>query len=201
MILDYKTAKENFLVGQFDDCQKFFAQNGFMLEEGYCELVADNLERATALFEKIKNIDIRAHWGLYLISMIQLNPRICPTYFELRNFLEIDLNILITYGKGQYVRNILDYTDYMSRINPEIFKFIGRVFYKNGLKDEARYLFHRAKDVFYLDPELHYLIACMYLDNGDKKMALHYAKTCQEVLPEYYPAVNLEKMLQSVAKN
>ena len=198
MISDYQTAKQNFLAGQPNGCREFFAQNGYLLEAGYCEMIADNLDAAKRLFAIVKDIDIRAHWGLYLVSMIQRNANICPTYFELRNFLEPDLNILITYCKGEYVRNILDYTHFMSKINPEIFKFIGRVFYKNGLKDEAGYLFHLAKDSFYNDPELHYLIACMYLDSGNKQMALHYAKTCQKVLPEYFPAVKLEKTLQSV---
>ena len=130
--------------------------------------------------------------------MIEHNASRCPTYFELRNFLEIDLNILIQNGKGQYVQNILGYSEFMSQINPEVYKFIGRVFYNNGLKEEGMYVFEKAKDTFYQDPELHYLIAFAYFEKGDIKNALHYTKTCQEVLPEYCPAVMLEKMLQSV---
>ena len=196
MILDYKTAKENFLVGQFDDCQRFFAQNGFMLEEGYCELVADNLERATALFEKIKNIDIRAHWGLYLISMIQLNPRICPTYFELRNFLEIDLNILLTYYKGDYVEKIIRYADFMFTINPEVHKFIGRVLYNNGYNEQGMFFLDRAKNYFYHDPELHYLLAYIYYNHSDYAKSERSANDCLYILPNYFPAVSLLKKIK-----
>lgn len=198
MDLDYKKARENFLASRLEGCQKFFADNGYILELAYYELLADNLAKAKELFLSIKDCDIRAKWGLYLISMIEINVRTYPSYFELRNFLEIDLNILIKNGKGQYVQNILGYTDFMSKINPEVYKFIGRVFYNNGLKNEGMYLFEMAKDTFYQDPELHYLIACAYLEKGDKQKALHYARTCQEVLPEYCPAVNLEKKLQAV---
>ncbi len=199
MDLDYKQAKENFLALNLNGCRNFFAEKGYTLELAYCEIINDNLSHAQELFEKIKYQDIRAHWGLFLISMIEICAKTYPTYFELRNFLEIDLNILIRYGKGQYVQNILGYMDFMNKINPEVYKFIGRVLYNNGLKKEGTYLFSLAKDAFYQDPELHYLIACAYLEKGDKQMALHYAKTCQEVLPEYCPAVSLEKMLQSVA--
>ena len=201
MISDYKTAKENFMTLHLDGCREFFAQNSYALEEAYCCILDDNLERASELFKKNINSDIRAHWGVYLVSMLKLNAQICPSYFELRNFLEIDLNILIQNAKGKYVQNVLAYTEYMSKINPEIYKFIGRVFYNNGLRDEGMYLFEMAKDAFYQDPELHYLLACAYLDRNDKKMALHYAKTCQEVLPKYFPAVSLEKKIQSVALN
>ena len=201
MKLDYDKAKENFLASQFEGCQKFFAEHGCFLELAYYEIISDNLPRARELFNKIKEIDIRADWGLYLVSMIEHKASRCPTYFELRNFLEIDLNILIQNGKGQYVQNILGYSEFMSQINPEVYKFIGRVFYNNGLKEEGMYVFEKAKEIFYQDPELHYLIALAYKEKGDNQKALHYAKTCQEILPEYCPAVMLEKTLQSVEQN
>jgi len=195
MNLDYKTAKENFLASRFDGCQKFFVENGCILELAYYEILAENLQEAKKLFELVKDKDIRAQWGVYLVSMLEINVTTYPSYFELRNFLEIDLNILIQNCKGQYVQNILGYADFMSKINPEVYKFIGRVFYKNGFQKEGMVLFERAKDTFYNDPELHFLIATAYLDAGDKTKALHYAKTCQKVLPDYYPAVTLEKQL------
>ena len=93
------------------------------------------------------------------------------------------------------MQNILGYTDFMSEINPEVYKFIGRVFYHNGLKEESMILFEHAKDTFFNDPELHVLIAQLYLENGNKEKALHYATISQKILPEYYPAVSLTKQL------
>ena len=187
--------KENFLASRFDGCQKFFVEHGCVLELAYFEILADNLQEAKKLFGLIKEQDIRAVWGEYFVSMLEINATTYPSYFELRNFLEIDLNILITNGKGTYVQNILGYADFMSKINPEVYKFIGRVFYNNGLKKEGMILFERAKDAFYNDPELHFLIARAYLDAGEREKALHYTRVCQRVLPEYYPAVKLEQQL------
>ena len=196
MGLEYKKAKEKFLASDINGCQKFFADNNYILELAYCEIITDNLDNAKSLFYSIRNQDIRAQWGMFLIAMIELNVRTYPTYFELRNFLEIDLNILINNFKGEYVENILRYADFMSKINPEVYKFIGRVFYNNSFKKEGMYLFEKAKDVFYQDPELHYLLAVGHFEGGRKDMALHYAQTCQEVLPEYCPAVKLERELK-----
>ena len=199
MNLDYETAKANFLALNFQGCKEFFTENNHILELGYYEILSENLNEAKKLFKKISDEDIRANWALFLISMIEECVNSNPSYFELRNFLEIDLNILIQNAKGSYVHNILKYIDYMYTVNPEVYKFCARVFYNNDLREEGFYLLLRAKDSFYTDPELHYLLACAYMDKGDKMQALHYVKTCQEVLPQYYPAVKLEKQLLSIA--
>lgn len=80
-----------------------FRKKGYILENAYFELLSDNLEKAKNLFNAIKQNDIRAHWASFMISMIEADIREYPSYFELRNFLEIDLNILINYFKGDYV--------------------------------------------------------------------------------------------------
>ena len=199
MNLDYETVKSNFFASKFNGCKEFFIENNCILELGYYEILDENLNEAKKLFNEIKDEDIRAQWALFLISMMQDNVISYPTYFELRNFLEIDLNILIINYKGEYVQNVLKYADFLSKINPEVYKFFARVFYNNDFKKEGLQLLLKAKETFYVDPELHYLLACAYLNNGDKKQALYYSKTCQRILPEYFPAVNLEKKLLSIA--
>mgnify|MGYP000948994906 CR=1 FL=1 len=111
MILDYKKAKEKLLTELDTDCQQFFVKKGYILENAYFELLSDNLEKAKNLFNAIKQNDIRAHWASFMISMIEADIREYPSYFELRNFLEIDLNILINYFKGDYVEKIVRYAN------------------------------------------------------------------------------------------
>ena len=100
MVLRYKKAKEILLSNLKQDCRKFFLQKGCILELGYCYLIDENLAEAKKNFGLIKEQDIRASWALFLISMIEGDIREYPTYFQLRNFFEIDLNILIHYFKG-----------------------------------------------------------------------------------------------------
>ena len=105
--------------------------------------------------------------------------------------LEIDLNILINYCKGDYVEKIVRYADYMFTINPEVHKFIGRVFWNNDLKEQALFFLHRAKDYFFHDPELHFLIALTCLDSDDIGGAIKSLEDCITILPGYFPAQNL----------
>lgn len=195
MILDYKTAKTNFLTAKIQGCRKFFEFHRDKLEQAYCEIIFDNLKGARKIFEELEDKDIRAHWGLVMLDFIKGTVSRYPTYFELRNFLEIDINLLIMYCKGDYVEKIVRYADFMFTINPEVYKFIGRVFLNNGMKIQAMFFLKRAKDRFYQDPELHYIMAEVYYYDEDFDLCKKALTTCIEVLPNYAPAVALMKKL------
>lgn len=201
MVLNYQKAKEELLTGKIDDCQQFFVKNGYMLELAYARLLCEDVEGAKKLFSAIENNDIRAHWALFMISLIEGEAQEYPSYFELRNFLEIDLNILITYYKGDYVEKIIRYADYMYTINPEVHKFIGRVLYNNGLVEQGLFFLNRAKSYFYHDPELHYLLGYIYFSQGKLDEAQKALENGLRILPEYYPTENLLKNIIEIKNN
>lgn len=196
MELKYEKVKEDFLSGRLKGCRVFFEENKFYVEAGYCYIVLDKLEKAQEMFNLAKDYDIRAMWGLLLIQMIKDDIRSFPTYFQVRNFLELDLNILILYCKGNYVEKIIKYADFMAYYNPECYKFIGRVFWANNLIPAALFFLRKAKDKFYQDPELHYLLAYIFYHNENNiEQCKKSLNTCLEILPEYAPAKYLLKIL------
>ncbi len=201
MVLDYQKAKEELLAGKLEDCQQFFAKNGYMLEEAYARLLSNDIAGAKVLFSFIKERDIRAHWALFMISLLEDNVQEYPSYFELRNFLEIDLNILITYYKGDYVEKIIRYADYMYTINPEVHKFIGRVLYNNGLVEQGLFFLNRAKSYFYHDPELHFMLGYINFSQGKLDDAQNALENGLRVLPEYFPSENLLKKVIETKNN
>lgn len=196
MITDYEKAKQKLLTSYDLSCQQFFVKKGYLLESGYCELLSDNIDNAKKIFSLIKDSDIRAHWGYFLILMIEGIIYEYPSYFELRNFLEIDLDILINYFKGDYVEKIIRYADYMFTINPEVHKYIGRVFYNNDMKEQAMFFLNRARNYFYHDPELHFLFAYIYYNDKDYQKAQKALEDCLYILPNYFPAKDLLKKIK-----
>ena len=54
----------------------------------------------------------------------------------------------------------------------------------------------RAKNYFYHDPELHYLLAYIYYNNNDFAQAKKALDDCLSILPKYFPAENLLKQIQ-----
>ncbi len=198
MTADYEQVKNEFLSGKIENCETFFEKNKYFVEAGYCNIISDNLARAKYLFEQTAESDTRAKWGLFLISLLTDKINIFPTYFEIRNFLEIDLNILIQYYKADYVEKIIKYSDFMAYYNPECYKFIGRTFWANNLMPAAMFFLRKAKDKLYNDPELHYLLGYIYYYNENNIEKTQKAlNACLNILPDYYPAKNLLQIIEN----
>lgn len=195
MILEsYQDAKNKFLSGDFSD-EKFFFQNDFLLEFGYCRLLDGDVKMAKEAFGKVASNDVRADWAKKLIQFIEGYVSIVPSYFQIRNFLEIDLNLLIKAGQAQFVENIINGADLFFSVNPESYKFIARVMLYNDFTDVALHYLLKAKDKFYYDPEMHFMLATCYLKRGEKALARAEVRNCLAILPEYFPAKNLLKFL------
>lgn len=192
MTMNYEEVKKDFLSGKFKGCKTYFENNNYYVEAGYCCIVLDELDKAKELFQKVQEVDTRAKWGLILLQMIKGDILTFPTYFQIRNFLELDLSILILYCKGEYVEKIIRYADFMAYYNPECYKFIGRAFWANNLMSAAMFFLRRAKDKFYQDPELHYLLAYIFYNNDRNiDLAKKALGACLGILPEYAPAKKL----------
>lgn len=199
MFNDYQNAKNKLLTFALDDeCQSFFEKNNFLLELAYCKVFSDELADALRIFENLKNNDPRARWGCVLTGILLEKLTPYPTYFELRNFLEIDLNLLINYEKGKYVEEIVHYADAFSSVNPETYKYFGRVFFNNEIYSYAKFFLERAKNHLYQDPELHVLLATLYEREGNCEKALRSVENCLRILPQYFPAKNLKRKLTNI---
>ena len=199
MITNYEKAKNKLLTFTLDgECQSFFEKNNYPMELGYCKLITGQLKDAKEIFKQIASIEQRAHWGCILSTLLlnELTPH--PTYFEIRNYLEVDLNLLINYHKGDYVEEILNYTDIFATINPESYKYVGRVLFKNNLNPWAKFFLERAKNHLYQDPELHIIIAELNLAESDFAKAKQATDTCLSILPNYFPALQLKQKLNNI---
>ena len=198
MTMHYEEVKKDFLSGKIKSCKAYFENNNYYVEAGYCCIVLDELDKAKELFQKVQEVDTRAKWGLILLQMIKGDILTFPTYFQIRNFLELDLSILILYCKGEYVEKIIRYADFMAYYNPECYKFIGRAFWANNLMSAAMFFLRRAKDKFYQDPELHYLLAYIFYHNDRNiDLAKKALGACLGILPEYAPAKKLYAQIVS----
>lgn len=190
----YRDAKNKFLSGDFS-VEDFFIQNNYVLEYAYCKLLSGNIKTAKNEFSKIEKSDFRADWGKKLIQFIEGYVSNVPSYFQIRNFLEIDLNLLIEARQPQFVENIINGADLFYSINPESYKFISRVMLNNDFAEIALYYLKKAKDKFYYDPEMHFMLANCYVKQGETSLAKESIKNCLTILPDYFPAKRLQNLL------
>ena len=131
------------------------------IEHAYLSILTEDLESAKKIFTKIDSP--RAIWGAILVDIINGYLSEFPTYFQIRNFFEIDLDMLLKNEKISYVEQILGSLSILSTINQEIYKYAARVMYVNRLYSAAFKYMNKSKKIYYNDAELHFMLAKYYL--------------------------------------
>lgn len=178
-----------------DYCSEFeIAPNS--IYHAYLAILNDDLDSAYTVFSRIDSP--RAKWGLSLISILKGYMTIFPTYFGIRNFLEIDLDFLLKNNKIDYVEQCLGALEILSSVNQETYKFAARVMLENHLYTSALKYMDRSKQLYYNDPELHYMYAKYYMDVNNYKAAYTCVCECLKLIPDYYPAQQMKQRIDEL---
>ena len=164
------------------------------LEHAYLAVLNDDLESAKLIFSKIDSP--RAKWGWSFVEILQGFMTESPTYFGIRNFLEIDLDFLLKNEKINYVEQCLGALDILSLINQETYKFVSRVMLENKFYTSALKYMDKAKQIYYNDPELHFIYAKYYMHINKYSEANFYINECLNLLPGYYPALLIKQKIE-----
>ena len=161
------------------------------IEHAYLALLNNELDNAYKIFAKLDSP--RSNWGKTLIEIINCRIIRFPTYFEIRNFLEIDLDFLLKNGKIDYIESILGSLEILVKINNETYKYVARVMLENNFKDAAKKYLDKSRDIFYNDVELHFLYAKYFIETNKYHQAFKHINLCLEILPDYFPAKKIQQ--------
>lgn len=187
--------RDKFFFFGYEDRELVIKPNS--LSHAYLAILNDDLESAARVF---LNLDSpRAKWGNSFVSILKGFMTEYPTYFGIRNFFEIDLEFLLKNEKISYVEQCLGALDILASINQETYKFVSRVMLQNKLFSSALKYMERSKQIYYNDPELHFMYAKYYMDINKIPEASFYINECLKLLPSYYPAQQLKLKIDEIA--
>lgn len=164
------------------------------LEHAYLAILNDDLITSQKIFNNIDSP--RAKWGRTLVSTLSGYLEVFPTFFQLRNFLEIDLDFLLKNEKINYIEQLLGALEIFEEINQETYKFVARVMFENKLYSSALKYMEKSKKINYKDAELHFMLSRYYERVHDYKEALYYIEECLKLLPDYYPAIIMKQKIE-----
>lgn len=167
------------------------------IEHAYLAILNSDLKSAGIIFKN--NDSPRAKWGTVFVSILQGYMQNIPTFFEVRNFLEIDLDFLLKNNLIDYVEQCLGAIDILATINQETYKFTARVMLVNKLYSAALKYMEKSKKVYYNDPELHFMYAKYYLEKQNYDAAYFYINECLRLLPSYYPAIIMKQRIEELS--
>ncbi|MGN0019006.1 MAG: hypothetical protein ACI37S_08200 [Candidatus Gastranaerophilaceae bacterium] len=194
--MDYQEAKKDLLDVKFSpECEEYFIQNGYPLEYGYCKLLKGEFDSAKKIFYSVKDIDLRADWAYLFIQFMNNYIQFMPSYLQIRNFLEVDIGLLIRAQMAEQVENVINASDIFYKINQESYKFIARAMLNYNYPTIAKIFLNKGVEKCYNDPELHFLYGNYHLLYKNTLLAKSEFENCLEILPNYYPAVKMLKNL------
>ena len=185
---------EYLLSGDYNEAKKNIDPIKQPLEFAYACFLSGEM---SDVLKYLTNVDsIRANWLRELVNLIVTSKMQNVTYFQIRNFLELDIDLFINSKRIDYLEKLFTYSSKLCDVNTEVYKLMGRVLFNNKLYSLAKYYLDLYKDIVYYDPELHFLYTKFYLLEGNFDLALRYINSCLQTMPTYYPAIKLKREIE-----
>lgn len=188
-------AKSALYSGFIKDAYLYFNKAKNIYGCAYCKFLTGNLEEANIMLKLIKNSSPAVNWLIFLIEVINNKITNQPTYFQIRNFYEQDLEMLFHYKQNDFINKIVEKNYYMENFNKEIYKYTARVLLNNKYIDIAEKFLKKSIDICYKDPETHYILGELYISKKNFSKAKKEFDISNNVTGEYLPAKNKLKDL------
>ena len=196
MSYDVKLAVQLFEDRDYKKSFDIFWHMSMFYHAGYCKFAQAHFAEADKIWTSFCNDSPAVNWGLSIIQLANLTIPKNLTFFQIRNFLERDLSLLMENGHFAYVENIISSVAILYEFNPEVYKFIARVLLNSGYHDVAKDFLMKAHSICYNDAEVHYLLARYYLAINNIQAAVKTLKIALEINPQYFPIKNLLGVIQ-----
>lgn len=179
-----------------ENSAKIFKKLNDVYKYGYCEFLMGNVKEARKIFASAP-ISPAQNWSLFFSELFFDKTTTIPSFFQIRAFLERDLNLFLKLTLTDYVQKLIDISDFLFDINPEANKLIAKSFLYNNYPQYAKEYLNRALDYTNQDAELYYLLGLynyVIEEISDAKYSFQRALALNE---NYIPAKNLLKQLIS----
>lgn len=154
----------------------------------YCRFLQGNITEAKILLNLIKGESSAVNWLIALTEIIEGTNENYPTYLQIRNFYEQDLDMLLMCEQTELAGKIIAKNSVLEYFNREIYKYSARVLFNYNQIDKSEKLLRKSLDIFYNDPETHFLLGEIYLKQGKIQKAKGAFETANEVSGLYGPA-------------
>lgn len=165
-------------------------------EEGYCYFYGGNKDKADRIWFSQKENSSLLNWARTFSGYVEKKEKSLPSFFQIRNFYEIDLDMLISLGFDSYAENLINSIQYFAYLNLEIYKLTARVLYNNNYYDFADKFLYAAKEYGDEDTELYVLDAQNNIAQNRYYSAIKSLEKALAISKDYIPAKNLLEKLK-----
>jgi tetratricopeptide (TPR) repeat protein len=180
---------------QFNDAIAHYKKMGNHYLAGYCHMLTGNSEGARQEWIPLASVR-QNHWCITLYGLIHRQLSIFPTMFQIRNNIETDIYNLIQANQLAFLENILAYQPFLSQINMETPKMMGRALMNAGWIERCESFLYLAQKAIPHDPEIYFHLGQYHVlrKNWDEaRLMLHQ---CLMITSTYNPARRLLETIE-----
>ncbi len=141
-------------------------------------------------------------WCEFLIELFSGNKDIheSPSFFTIRNFLELTVYSLLRAGNQDYIKLLIEHLNKLLDINQDSEKFIGYAYFHFGDLDRAVSFLNSAIKRNSYDGEIYFTLGQLYLQKGSVYGALAMLENAHLLLPDHAPTKELLDKTKSVSE-
>ena len=184
-----------FQKGDLHSALEIFIQVKNYYKAGYCCLLSDDINSAKIFFEQAEASPAQ-NWELFLCQLFETEITTTPTYLQIRSFLERDFSAFLNYKLEKLIQKIIDVSEYLFEINPEVNKILAKCFLNYKYFEYSKIFLERAFDFTTEDAELYYLSAKYFLSQNEITEAKNSLNKAIYLQNNYIPAIELLEMLR-----
>jgi len=194
-----KKAKDFFYKKDYLSAKDIFLEMDDTYGAGLCFLLMGDFSSARKYFQTKENDCTASSFGLVVLDILEDKPKKNPTYFQVRCFLEIYINLFIENNMFNFAQKLIDNYGFFTNVNFETPKFIARVLNANDYNNSVHFFAQRATEVCTYDAEIYYIDALVYIKEKNLDEAKKCIKTCLSFAPDYYPIKKLQSTIEKMS--
>ncbi len=193
-IMAKKSLWEGDIISAYNLFQKINSLHGC----GYCKLMMGEKEEALNYLILVKDSSSAVNWLIELIKFLNKDESSSPSFMQIRDFYEQDLDMLFKYQRNEYINQILGGNNFFECYNKEIYKYTARVLLNYNLTALAESYIKKSLDIFYNDPETHFILGEIYMKHNQYEKAKEEYNAANNVINGYLPAQEKLKSFEHI---
>lgn len=185
------------LCGDFDQAVLMFNKAANYAGAAFSIIMKGDIDKAKDILNNASNSSF-VEWCKFLLDLFsgKLFLKKCPTFLQIRHYLEITVYYLLIAGNKSFVDILKNELNNLILINIDAEKFVGCAYFHFGdLKEAIKYLNQSIQRNCY-DGETYFVLANVYEKQKDYYLAASMLESAALLLPEHSPTQLLREQIR-----
>lgn len=186
-------------IGKFELAKNIYIKADNLAGAAFSLILLKEIQKAKEILINTPDSPAKL-WCEFLIELFTENKNIhnCPSFFTIRQFLELTVYLLLRSNNQYYIKLLIKNLNKLRSINSDSEKFIGYAHFYSGDLDSAIFFLNNSIQRNAYDGEIYFMLGKVYLQKGSINDALAMLESAHLLLPDHAPTKELLDKTKSI---